>query len=52
MLIMNYKDYNGNDLSGFIVLSQIGFNWIMDMMMGTTVEVNANTVFHLKKKSS
>lgn len=25
----------------FIVLFQIGFNWIMDMMVGTSVEGNA-----------
>lgn len=34
MLIMNYKDDNWNDLSGFTVLSQIGLIEIMDMMMG------------------
>lgn len=37
MLIMDQKDHNGNDLNGFIVLSQIGFNWIMDMTVGTRV---------------
>ena len=40
MLIMGHKDHNGNDLNGFIVLSQIGFNWIMDMMVGTRLEGN------------
>lgn len=32
MLIMGHEDHNGNDLNGFIVLSQIGFNWIMDIL--------------------
>ena len=41
MLIMDHKDHNGNDLNGFILLSQIGFNWIMDIMVETSVEENA-----------
>lgn len=40
MLIMDHKKHNGNDLNGFIVLYQIGFNWIMDTIVETRVEEN------------
>lgn len=49
MLIM---DHNGNGLNGFIVLSQIGFNWIMDMMVGISVEGNAEHAVPFFKQSN
>lgn len=41
MLIMDHKEHIGNDLNGFIVLSQIAFNWIMDIMEEAGVVENA-----------
>lgn len=40
MLIMEHKNHNGNDLNGFIVLSQIAFNWIMNITVGTRAGEN------------
>lgn len=40
-LIMDNNDHNGNDLTDFIVLSQIAFNWIMDMVVEPSVKGNA-----------
>lgn len=52
MLIMDHKNHNGKDLGDFIVLCQIGFNWIMGMMVGTSVEENVeHGVTFLNKKN-